>query len=169
MSSKRNYDCEESMKNVAVFHCDHCGHRFQHITGYIYTVAQVWPAPPLQFCHETCHTAWKKSVDCALSEKPNQSATGSRFRIEEESRTLEMWESTAEKMTEVMKESIKVLLSDLEQCLKFGNGRIWLGLQAHTLLADRLYGVNWMEDSPDRSKGRRQAIEHTKRKHQNAG
>ncbi len=77
---------------------------------------------------------------------------------------LESWNKTAAKMTGDMRDRIDSLISNLEYCLKFRHGRIWLGIEARTLLASELYSVNWYDASPDLSgtKGRRAAIKHTR-------
>jgi len=85
--------------------------------------------------------------------------------------TLDRWQKVSAKMTEDMKEHIDSLIYQLGVSLKFANGRIWLGLDAHATLAHAIYGVDWFDTSPDYSetgwfeaKGRRGAIEHTRRK-----
>ena len=48
----------------------------------------------------------------------------------------------------------------MESCLKFANGRMYLGLEAKSMLAWEFYKVD-NEERP-KPKGRRDAIEHTR-------
>jgi len=120
-------------------------------------------------CGWDCDCGWEKIESKMAKEKE---MLNDEFELDPEARaTLERWEQVSAKMTEDMKDHIKGLISDLETTLKFGNGRIWLGLNANVMLAHSIYGVDRFAGTPDFSKtgwieakGRRGAVEHTRRK-----
>ncbi len=76
---------------------------------------------------------------------------------------LTRWEMTSHKLTEDQRERIDSFIHTLEVCLKFGNGQIYLGLEAKSVLAWEFYKVDNTEEPP-KPKGRREAIEHTRQK-----
>ncbi len=76
---------------------------------------------------------------------------------------LTRWEKTSKKLTEDQRAHLYSFVHTLEVCLKYGNGQIWLGLEAHSMLAWEFYQVDSTEDPPPRPKGRRDAIEHTRK------
>ena len=78
---------------------------------------------------------------------------------------LARWEKTCKKLTEDQRAYIDSFIHTLEVCLKFGNGQIWLGLEAKSALAWEFYKVDNTEEPP-KPKGRREAIEHTRRQNE---
>lgn len=74
---------------------------------------------------------------------------------------LTRWEITSKKLNEDQRERIDSFIHSLEICLKFGQGRIYLGLEAKSILAWEFYKVD-NEERP-KPKGRRDAIEHTRK------
>ncbi len=52
---------------------------------------------------------------------------------------LNRWQKTAAKLTTSEKDRIVQIVSDLESCLKFTGGRIYLGIEAKSVLALHLY------------------------------
>jgi len=121
-----------------------------------------------------CDCGWEQ-IEAKLIESKRakeKEMLNDEFELDPEAKmTLERWQQVSAKMTEDMTDHIKGLISALETTLKFGNGRIWLGLNANVLLAYAIYGVDRFDNTPDFSetgwieaKGRRGAVEHTRRK-----
>ncbi len=116
-----------------------------------------------------CDCGWEK-IEAKLTKEKEM--LNDEFELDAEAKaTLDRWHQVSVKMTEDMKEHIDGLISALETTLKFGNGRIWLGLNANVMLASAIYGVDRFDNTPDYSetgwieaKGRRGAVEHTRRK-----
>jgi len=78
---------------------------------------------------------------------------------------LTRWEKISKKLTEDQRARIDVTISGLETCLKFAHSRMYLGLEAKSMLAWEFYKVDNTEDPP-KPKGRREAIEHTRRQNE---
>ena len=78
---------------------------------------------------------------------------------------LSRWEKTSKKLTEDQRAHIDSFVHTLEVCLKFGNGQIWLGLEAKSALAWEFYKTDSTRPRP-KPKGRREAIEHTRRQNE---
>ncbi len=78
---------------------------------------------------------------------------------------LTRWEITSKKLTEDQRARIDSFIHGLESCLKFGDGRIWLGLGAHSMLAWEFYKTDSTRPRP-KPKGRREAVEHTRRQNE---
>lgn len=147
-------DCWCLQEPVFQYRCRNCNKLHKHTSAPIFVKREFEAGRPLPkqydttyFCDIHCEKEWEE-----------------RFKRESNT-SLDMWEKTAKNMTVDMRNSIDSLVHDIERCMKFGGSRIWLGLQAKTILAGRIYGVSCHKDSPDLSTGRREAIEHTKRKH----
>jgi len=149
-------DCWCITEPVFQYRCRNCHKLHRHASAPIFVKREFEAGRPLPkryettyFCNRHCEKAWEE-------------------RLKQESTTsLDTWEKTAEKMTEDMRTRLDNLVHDIERCLKFGGCRIWLGLQAKTMLAYTLYGVSCHRESPDLSTGRRDAIEATKKKYEN--
>lgn len=75
---------------------------------------------------------------------------------------LTRWEATSKNLTVDQKERITNFIYGMEKCLKFGSGRMYLGLEANMMLAWEFYKVDNTE-TPPKPKGRRDAIEHTRK------
>ena len=78
---------------------------------------------------------------------------------------LSRWSRIDKKLTEGQREHIDSFAHTLETCLKFSNGRVWLGLEAKAVLAWEFYKADDSEERP-KPKGRREAIEHTRRQNE---
>ncbi len=74
---------------------------------------------------------------------------------------LTHWELTNKKLTEDQEARINSFIHGLESCLKLSNGRVYLGLEANSMLAWEFYKTDSTRPRP-KPKGRREAIEHTR-------
>ena len=71
-------------------------------------------------------------------------------RQREERAALWRWQETEKKLTEDQKGRIEWLVSTLECCcLRVGNGRVWLGIEAKTMLASAIYNKSWLTKDDD--------------------
>lgn len=77
---------------------------------------------------------------------------------------LTRWEATSKKLTVDQQARITTFIRGMEHCLKFSrdSGRLYLGLEANMMVAWEFYKVD-NNETPPKPKGRRDAIEHTKR------
>ena len=78
---------------------------------------------------------------------------------------LTRWEVTSKKLTEDQIARIDTFIHGMETCLKFANGRMYLGLEAKSMLAWEFYKTDSTRPRA-KPKGRREAIEHTKKKNE---
>ena len=78
---------------------------------------------------------------------------------------LSRWETTSKKLTEDQRTHIDGFISSLETCLKFAHSRMYLGLEAKSMLAWEFYQTDSTRPRP-KPKGRRDAIEHTRRQNE---
>ncbi len=112
---------------------------------------------------EKLDAAWRKTRG-DRGKMSGQSSTTTSLQLDPEaSAALERWQKVSQKLTDDQQGRIDMLVSNLESCLRFANGKVWLDLRANTLLAGVLYDVDWFPDPP---KGRIAAVEATRRKHE---
>jgi hypothetical protein len=86
------------------------------------------------------------------------------LNFDEGNNALTRWEIISKKLNEDKRSRIDSFIHSLESCLKFGHGRIYLGLEAKSILAWEFYKVD--TGSRPKPKGRREAIEHTRRQNE---